>query len=306
MAVPDFQSLMLPVLRALSGGEEMSLAAIRARVSHSEGLTPENLQELLPSLRQPVFTNRVSWVILDLRQAKLLVRVRRGVYRITEEGKKLATRGERIDRRTLRQYPDYAQWIDKITQNREKPGPVEVRDQVDTPEEVLQKTVDEIRKSLETDLLEQVRNASPEFLERLIVDILIAMGYGAGDKAMGSVTGRSGDHGIDGTIKEDILGLDEVYIQAKKYADGNTVGERALRDFAGAIDLAGTTKGVFVTTSTFTSQARKYVERSPKRIILIDGEKLASFMVDYDVGVRSKVTFEIKRMDEDYFELESD
>lgn len=304
MPVPNSTALRLPVLQALSNGEETSISAIRARVSESMGLTPEDLQEMLPSLHQPLFNNRISWAVWHLQHALLLVRVRRAVYRITEEGKNLAARGEQVDRNTLRQYPAYVEKIGKIRGGK-KANPID--DQVDTPEEVLQNTVGEIRKSLEIELLERVRSASPEFLEKLIVDVLIAMGYGSGDDARGLVTGRSGDHGIDGKIKEDVLGLDEVYIQAKNYSDSNTVGEGALRNFAGAIDMAGgTTKGVFVTTSTFTSQARKYVELSPKRIILIDGEKLASFMVDYDVGVRSKVTFEIKRMDDDYFELEND
>jgi restriction system protein len=139
----------------------------------------------------------------------------------------------------------------------------------------------------------------------VVVDLLIAMGYGGGDAAMGRVTGRSGDGGIDGTIKEDTLGLDEVYIQAKRYAADNTIGAKDLRNFAGALDAAGTTKGVFVTTATFTSAAKDYVKRSPKRIVLIDGEELARLMVEYDIGVRTRIRHAIKRIDEDYFEQEA-
>lgn len=150
----------------------------------------------------------------------------------------------------------------------------------------------------------RVRAASPAFLERVVVDLLTAMGYGGGDPDMGRVTGRSGDGGIDGTIREDALGLDEVYVQAKRYSAGTNVGESDLRNFAGAIDAAGTTKGVFVTTSAFTRAAKDYVNRSPKRIILLDGEELARLMEVHNVGVRTRVRHEVKLIDEDYFDLD--
>ena len=174
-----------------------------------------------------------------------------------------------------------------------------------TPEEILDDVTRQLREGLETAILDRVRNAEPKFLERVVVDLLIAMGYGGGDAAMGRVIGRSSDGGIDGTVREDALGLDEVYIQAKKYAEGNTVGAGALRNFAGAIDAAGTNKGVFVTTSSFTIKARDYVKLSPKRIILIDGPELARLMVVHGVGVRTKIRHEIKRIDEDYFDQEA-
>ena len=159
---------------------------------------------------------------------------------------------------------------------------------------------------LEAEILDRVRNAAPAFLERLVVEFLIAMDYGGGDAATSRVTGRSGDGGIDGTIREDALGLDEVYVQAKKYGDGNTVGESDPRNFAGAIGAAGTTKGVFVTTAGFTRAARNYVARNPNRIVLIDGEELASLMVQHGVGVKTlRVRHEIKRIDEDYFDQEA-
>ncbi|MYF68892.1 MAG: hypothetical protein F4053_10110 [Proteobacteria bacterium] len=177
-------------------------------------------------------------------------------------------------------------------------------DSTDTPEEALEHAAQQVRRELEYDVLDRVRKAEPAFLEQVVIDLLIAMGYGGGDSAMGQVTGRSGDGGIDGTVREDALGLDEVYVQAKKYADGNTVGESALRNFAGAIDAAGTNKGVFVTTASFTPAVRRYVARSPKRIVLIDGEELARLMVAHDVGVRTRVSYEVKRIDEDYFSQE--
>jgi len=175
---------------------------------------------------------------------------------------------------------------------------------LDTPEETLDNAARFLRESLEGEVLSRVRAAEPDFLEKVVVDLLIAMGYGGGDAAMGRVTGRSGDGGIDGTIREDALGLDEVYLQAKRYGGGNSVSEGDLRNFAGAIDAAGTTKGVFVTTASFTPAAKNYVARSPKRIILIDGAELARLMVQHGIGARMRIRYEIKRIDEDYFDQE--
>ena len=231
-----------------------------------------------------------------------------GVYKVTTEGEQLLSRAPaRVDIRVLRKYPAYLKWSKKA--NAPSSGKVTTPMQPDgaevRPEEALDRAVKQLRDALEVDVLDRVRKAEAAFLEQVVVDLLIAMGYGGGDAAMGQVTGRSGDGGIDGTIREDTLGLDEVYVQAKKYADGNTVGESDLRNFAGAIDAAGTTKGVFVTTSKFTRAAKRYVERSPKRIILIDGEELAHLMVEHNVGVRRKSNYEIKRLDEDYFDMEN-
>ena len=192
----------------------------------------------------------------------------------------------------LDNYPGYRQW-------KRKTSP---RPNGDSPEVALDRAVRQLTAALESDVLHRVLEAPPVFLEQVVVDLLIAMGYGGGDAAMGHVTRRAADGGIDGTIREDTLGLDEVYVQAKRYADGKTVGEADLRNFAGAIDAAGTAKGVFVTTSSFTDAAKKYVARSPKRIVLIDGEELARLMVQHGVGVRLSDRYEVKRIDEDYFE----
>ena len=173
---------------------------------------------------------------------------------------------------------------------------------LDTPEEALENAVQLLGNVLEADLLERVRAAGSRFLEQVVVDLLIAMGYGGGERTMGQVTGGTGDGGIDGTIREDALGLDEVYLQTKLYGVGNTVGAGDLRNFAGAIDAAGTSKGVFVTTASFTKAAQDYVAMSPKRIVLIDGPRLAQLMVRYGVGVRTQTTYQIKRVDIDYFE----
>ena len=307
MAVPDFQSLMLPTLQALSGGAETPISQVRAGVAAAELLTPEDLRESLPSGRQAVFTNRVSWAVIYMERTGLVERVGRGVYRIAVEGERLLKQEPtRIDLKVLRRYPAYRSWKAASTSKAAKTNsPVPSNESLDTPEEALERAAQQLRRELELDLLDRVRNAAPAFLEQVVIDLLVAMGYGGGDPAMGRVTGSSGDGGIDGTIREDILGLDEVYVQAKKYAEGKTVGESDLRNFAGAIDATGTNKGVFVTTAGFTQAARKYVARSPKRIVLIDGEELARLMVTKDVGVRTRAKHEIKRIDEDYFSEEA-
>ena len=314
MPVPDFQSLMLPTLKALSGSVEIRISEVRKRVAAAEGLTAEQLEELLPSGRQSVFTNRVSWAMTYMERAGLTARTRRGVFQLTEEGKQLLARApSRVDMNLLSTYPAYVRW--KTSEKTPTTGgdatPVlpfgqldTAEKSMDTPEEALDRAAGQLRNALEAEMLDRVRDAEPAFLERVVVDLLIAMGYGGGNTSMGQVTGKSGDGGIDGTIREDALGLEEVYLQAKKYAPGNSVGEGDLRNFAGAIDAAGTTKGVFVTTSSFTRAARNYLSRSPKRIVLIDGEELARLMVKHDIGVRAKMTLEVKQIDEDYFGAE--
>lgn len=303
MPVPDKQSLMLPVLRALADGAETPISEIRERVAAAAGLTAEDMQEMVAS-GQSRFALRVNWAIVEMKQAGLLDRVRRANYRLTEEaGKLLAQAPARVD---LDRYPAYVEWSKKAKApsptKDSKPAPPD--ESTDTPEEMFHRAVQQLCDALQAEVLDRVRNVTPAFFERVVLNLMTAMGYGSGDPAMGRVTGGSGDGGIDGTIKEDTLGLDEVYVQAKRYAAGNTIGANDLRNFAGALDAAGTTKGVFVTTATFTSAAKEYVKRSPKRIVLIDGEELARLMVEHDVGVRTRIRRAIKRIDEDYFEQE--
>ena len=307
MPIPDFQSLMLPVLKALSGGAEVPISEVRVRVATVEGLTPDDLKELLPSGRQTVFSNRIAWSVTFMNHAGLMEKVRRGVYRLRTEGERLLAQAPtRIDLKVLRNYSAFVEWRNKESSSTASDGAALAlsEDTSVTPEEALDRAAEELRNELETEVLERIRKAEPAFLERVVVDLLRTMGYGKGDAAMGQVTGRSGDGGIDGKIREDALGLDEVYLQAKRYAAGNTVGESDLRNFAGAIDAANTTKGVFVTTAGFTKAAKAYVEKSPKRIVLIDGEELARLMVEHNIGVRPKIQYKVKRIDEDYFDSE--
>ena len=303
MPVPDFQSLMLPVLHAVADGD-ISAADLRNRVAVELRLTEADLAEMLPSGRQTTFANRTAWANIFLQRADLLEKVSRGVYRITAEGRRvLAERHERIDMRFLERYPAYVEWRlrsagPKPAGNGVNSGPA-TEDQ--TPEEQIETSHTALVTSLQGDLLERVREMSPSFFERLIIDLLIAMGYGGGRSEMGQAMGRAGDGGIDGMIKEDALGLDIVYVQAKRYADGNTVGRAEVQSFAGSLDGVGATKGIFFGTSTFSQGARDYVGRISMRIILIDGAELAALMVRNNVGVRTRTTYEIKKVDEDYF-----
>ena len=303
MAVPDFQSLMLPVLRAVADGD-ISAADLRGRVAAELRLTETDLAEMLPSGRQTTFANRTAWANIFLQRAGLLEKVSRGVYRITDEGRQaLVEQPERIDMRFLERYPAYVEWRQRSAAGSGERAAPPVADALATrtPEEQIDASFKSLGAALEDDLLERVREMSPAFFERLIIDLLIAMGYGGGRAEMGQAIGRAGDGGIDGMIKEDALGLDIVYVQAKRYADGNTVGRSEVQSFAGSLDGVGATKGIFFGTSTFSQGARDYVGRISKRLVLIDGAELARLMVQHNVGVRTRTTYEVKKIDEDYF-----
>ena len=299
MPVPDFQSLMLPVLRALADGNDTAVREVRERVANAEGLTDKDMQEMLPSGRQRTFTNRVAWALNYLLRAALVERVRRGVYRVADEGKRLLAKPpKRLNIRYLRRFPAFVASKKEAERGPDKPS--------GTPEEALEAADRELTEAMEAEVLDRLRKASPSFLERVVVSLLVAMGYGGGDASMGCVTGGAGDGGIDGTIKEDKLGLDEVYLQAKKYASGSTVGVGELRNFVGALVGARAQKGVLVTTADFTASAKDFAAQSPKRVVLINGRRLARLMVRHDVGVRVRDPHRppilIKSIDEDFFD----
>ena len=303
MPVPDFQSLMLPILKALSHTDETTNTVIRNRVATSEGLSEDDTSELLPSGKQSIFTNRVAWALSHMVRAELVKRARRGVYSLSPAGRKLLSNDpQRVDIETLKQFASYQKWTKSF------PNPANENNTGSpngtSPAEVMDQAFQSLKEVLAADLRDRIQNVEPKFFEKVVVDLLIAMGYGGGDSKMGRATGKSGDHGIDGTIREDKLGLDEVYVQAKKYAPENKIGEGPIRNFVGAIVANGTSKGVFVTTSSFTRAAREFASRSPTRIVLIDGDQLARHMIDYNVGVRSGAMYELKHPDEDYFEQE--
>lgn len=308
MAVPDFQTLMLPVLHAVATEDTMTSVELRSRVAATAGLTPEDLAEMLPSGRQTTFANRVAWANVFLQRARLLEPVKRGVYRSTARGREVLRKGPlRIDMKFLEQFPEYLEWR---RNGRQVEGEAETAATVATatataitpPQETIEFAVQALDLDLRTALLARIRQLSPEAFERLILDLLVAMGYGGGRAEMARQTQRSNDDGIDGVIKEDALGLDLVLIQAKRYTPPNAVGRPEMQGFVGSLAGNGTAKGIFVTTSTFTLGARDYVARIPNRVILIDGEELARLMIEYSVGVRVTQTYAIKDIDENAFE----
>ena len=303
MPIPEVHSFLLPYLQALADGKELRDAEIREHIAESLRLTPGDRQEMMPRGRHLKLDSRVYQVMRHLVRAEL-VRSRRGFRRLTQEGIQLLEDPPTpLDLFYVRNLPAYQRWQDggEAPANDEDPLPVDSAPEA-APEDVVEHAFQRVEAELQADLLARVRQSSPSFFEHVVIDLLIAMGYGGGDAARGAVTGRSGDGGIDGAIKEDALGLDEVYVQAKKYAEGNTVGEGDVRNFVGAIDVANATKGVFVTTAGFTKPAKAYVSKSSKRIVLIDGKELARLMVQYGIGVRTRQTYRLKRMDEDYFD----
>jgi restriction system protein len=298
MTIPDYQSIMLPLLELASDGQEHSLRQTIETLSEQFGLSHEERGELLPSGRQPTFDNRVGWARTYLKKAGLLESTRRGYFRITKRGRGiLEKQPSEINTAYLRQFPEFVEFQTPKQTEEEKPRP-ELDDSV-TPEEEIEAAYLTLRDALITELLETVKSCSPAFFEQLVVDLLVKMGYGGTRKDAGQAIGRSGDGGIDGVIKEDRLGLDIVYVQAKKWE--NSVSRPEIQKFAGALQGQRARRGVFITTSDFSSAARDYVSRIDSKIVLIDGETLAQLMLDFNIGVTSVATYELKRVDLDYF-----
>ncbi|WP_373413538.1 restriction endonuclease [Ensifer aridi] len=301
--IPDYQSLMLPVLNSARSGE-VRIGAVVQALGDSLALSEAARATLLPSGRQTLFANRVHWAKTYLAKAGLVENTRRGHFRITPRGSEvLASRPERIDNRFLSRFEEFQQFTGRTASSSEEVSSLstdEVADQ--TPDEVMRTAHRQIEAALAQDLLDRVRAAPPDFFERLIVNLLLAMGYGGSAAEAGRALGRSGDDGVDGVIDQDALGLDRVYIQAKRYNAGNTVGPGAIRDFFGSLDRHKAAKGLFVTTSTFTASARETADYLSKRIVLIDGQHLTRLMIRHSIGCRIEETLHVKRVDEDFFE----
>jgi restriction system protein len=307
MTIPDYQSLMLPVLSQASKGEgEVRIADVRSRIAEQLGLTPEDLEKRLPSGRQGAFENRVHWAKFYLGKAGLIESTRRGRFRITARGQQvLDTRPDRIDNDFLSRFDEFRQFIEKSAESTTPDRlPIEPTGagQTETPDEIMRVAHRQIEASLAQELLDRIRAAAPDFFERLIVSLLLSMGYGGSITDAGRALGRSGDDGVDGVIDQDALGLDRVYIQAKRYSSGNNIGPGAIRDFFGSLDRHKAAKGLFVTTSAFSSSARETADFLSKRIVLIDGEQLTALMIRHNVGCRVEDTLHIRKVDEDFFE----
>lgn len=275
---------------------------IAASVAKGFGLGEEELSRLLPSGRQSIFHNRIGWAKTYLKQARLLQPCRKAVFKITEQGKSVLTSApERINISFLRRFPEFQRFEKRRKENSDSAA-AEV--QLATPEEQIEAAYNELRNSMAGDLLEKIRSIPPKAFEILVVDLLVKMGYGGSrtDTKQAFVTGKPGDEGIDGIIKEDKLGLDVIYIQAKRWKKGNVIGRPELQKFVGALAGQGAQKGVFITTSAFTKEAQEYKPRNDTKIILIDGMKLADLCIEYNIGVTVINTYELKKIDNDYFD----
>ena len=306
MPIPDFQSFFVPVLRATADDKEHGSPEIRETVAAELALTPEDLDQKLPSGTQTVFANRVAWSLVYLAKACALRRPRRGVFQITERGHQLLGQyPNRFTKQALNVYPEFVVFEKGQPAENGKAGEKAIPlqpadDSTHTPEEDLITAYQLLRSALANEVLEAVKRSTPRFFEELVVDLLVSMGYGGSVADAGKAVGRSGDDGIDGIIKEDKLGLDLVYIQAKRWKD--SVGRPLVQAFAGSLEGVRARKGVFITTSTFTADATDYVQRIEKKIVLIDGTRLADLMIEHNVGVTVTQTFMLKRLDSDYFE----
>lgn len=299
MPIPDYQSIMLPLLLAVGDQKEHSIHSIIEDLAVSFHLTESERRELLPSGQQEIFDNRVGWARTYMKKAGLVESPKRGQVRITERGKKtLDTKPGQINVQFLEQFPEFIQFRNIKKEKETHAGIPEV----ETPAEVLENAFQSLRQSLATDLLEQIRKSSPALFEKIVVELLVTMGYGGSRKDAGEAVGKSGDEGIDGFIKEDRLGLDIIYIQAKRWA--NTVGRPEIQKFAGALQGQRAKKGIFITASDFSKEARDFASRIDSKIVLIEGHQLAQFMIDHNIGVAPVTNYEVKRIDSDYFEEE--
>lgn len=302
MAVPDYQKFMLPVLRIASDVAEHSTGEVHDTVAEQFSLSEEDKNELLPSGTQTKLKNRISWAVIYLTKAGLLERTGRGRFKIADRGLKvLNSKPSEVNTRFLKQFPEFLEFH-KGNRPSQKTEEIEEEDAQRTPFETLEVAYQDLRRALAQDVLDRVKHCSPKFFERLVVDLLVAIGYGGSRKDAGQAVGRCGDDGVDGIIKEDKLGLDVVYIQAKRWE--GTVGRPTVQEFAGSLEGHRARKGVLITTSRFSQDAKDYVGRIEKKIVLIDGEQLAQLMIDHGIGVTEVASYAVKRVDSDYFEEE--
>ncbi len=302
--IPDYQSIMLPLLKLLEDKQEYKVRDIIEKLAEQFQLTDDERKTLLASGTQFVFDNRVAWAKTYLKKAGLIDFPKRATAIITGVGVDvLKSKPNRIDAKFLRQFPSFVEFASVNRNEKEDSLIIAVNNEPteQTPEENLDSAYQRIRKSLAVELLNKVVDMSPSFFERLVVELLVKMGYGGSISDAGKAIGKSGDEGIDGTIKEDKLGLDIIYIQAKRWKPGNVVGRPELHKFVGALAGQGAKKGVFITTSNFTKEALDYNPKNETKIVLIDGNQLAQLMIDYNIGCTTQQVYEVKRMDSDYF-----
>ncbi len=301
--IPDYQTIMLPVLELLRDKQEHKLQELITKISDSFNLSENERKELLPSGNQAVINNRVGWARTYLKKAGLIESPKRASFIITEKGLEiLNTQPEKIDINLLRKLPKFKEWQDEYTlKDKEKESDNETElTTKQTPQELLDYSFQKLTNELSIEILNIVKNCTPVFFENLVIDLLVRMGYGGSKKEAGKAIGKSGDGGIDGIINEDKLGLDTIYIQAKKWE--NNVPIKEIRDFAGALLGQKARKGIFITTSGYPKSAYDYVKNIEHKIILIDGKKLTELMIENNLGLSIQMKYEVKKIDTDYFE----
>lgn len=302
MAIPDFQSILLPLLQFAGDRKEHSIQEAIQHLAEYFNLTHDECKELLPSGKQPIFGNRVGWSRTHLKKAGLLEDPIRSFFKITDRGLDLLkSNPPSIKLALLKQYPEYLEFIGSTSKNRKlSSNSISNESNEQTPEELLEYSYQEIRTTLAQEILDKVKSCSPTFFERLVVELLVKMGYGGSIKEAGQAIGKTGDEGIDGIIKEDRLGLDTIYIQAKRWND--VVGRPEIQKFVGALAGQGAKKGIFITTSKFSEKAKAYSPKNDTKVVLVDGEELAQYMIDFDLGVSPVSEYKLKKIDLDYFE----
>jgi restriction system protein len=298
MAIPDYQSCMLPLLKFYGDGQDHTFREAVEALAKEFSLTDKEKWEMLPSGLQKIFDNRIGWARTYLKKAGLIEAPKRGVNRISARGMDvLKQKPQRIDVNYLTQFKEFQDFRALRHTKAEEVSETQMNDK--TPEESLEIAHQRIRNDLASDLLQRLKACSPTFFERLVVEVIVKMGYGGTRQDAGKAIGKSGDGGIDGIIKEDKLGLDAIYIQAKRWE--NTVGRPEIQKFVGALTGLRAKKGLFITTSNFSSDSEDYVSRIDAKVVLIDGETLAQLMIEYNVGVSTVNTYEVKKVDSDYF-----
>jgi restriction system protein len=306
MSIPDFQTLMLPVLK-LSAVKEWRISDAVERLAEEFNLSQEEQSALLPSGRQTTFANRVGWAKSYLVKAGLLLPTKRAHFQVSDQGRKaLSNPPDRITIKYLGQFPEFQEFwkpYGSETESNNEAASDSVHEQALTPDETMRNAHLQLEQELADELLVKIRTGTPAFFENLVVRLLFAMGYGGSVTEINkALVGGTGDGGVDGVIDQDILGLDRIYVQAKRYADGNTVGASAIRDFFGSLDRFKAAKGLFVTASSFTASARETAGMLSKRIVLVDGGQLTRLMIRHNIGCRVEETLEIKKIDEEFFE----
>ncbi len=300
MPIPDFQSIMRPLLELHDDGQEHLNRDLVQKLADHFALTTEERRQMLPSGGARFFDNRVGWAKSHISQAGLLSSPRRAISVITERGREMLRKHPtRIDLRLLNEFDDYREFRNRRRSSDDQAEPPEEVSGTQTPEESLENAYQTVRRQTESELLSQIMANPPDVMERVIVDLVVKMGYGGSRKDAGEALGRSGDEGIDGIIKEDPLGLDIIYLLAKRWT--GSVGRPEIQKFAGALQGQRARKGIFITTSSFSADALEYVSRIDSKIILIDGPLLTKLMFDHGVGVTTASSYEVKKIDSDYF-----